>query len=241
MDTLKDIIADLHVFIYGGIATLPLTIAGTMMILGLFTANYAMLFFLLGYLIGVPLIAWGINFIGGAIFEGKSFNPFRATSTDICKIIVPYTSLNSPVGVKEQTVITSTWTAMIAFFTGYIFTNGINLYNRETPDTTVTITTDAGSDISNKVASRKTQAMIAMASVLFFAIVIFGYRLYTGCDTITGLIITIILFSLAGNGWYKALAGVGQDRLSDLFGIANRLLSPGAIMNGPIACVPIRS
>jgi fumarylacetoacetase len=30
-----------------------------------------------------------------------------------------------------------------------------------------------------------------------------------------------------------------RNRLSDIFGIANRLLSPSAIENGPIACVPI--
>jgi hypothetical protein len=54
-----------------------------------------------------------------------------------------------------------------------------------------------------------------------------------------GMILTTVLFIYAGHGWYKLLSKVGEDRLSDVFGIANRLLPPSAIVNGPIACVPI--
>jgi hypothetical protein len=55
------------------------------------------------------------------------------------------------------------------------------------------------------------------------------------------MILTTIGFIFMGHGWYKALSKVGQDRLSDLFGIANRLLPPSAINNAPIACVPVPS
>jgi hypothetical protein len=41
-----------------------------------------------------------------------------------------------------------------------------------------------------------------------------------------------------GVSWYYALSSVGEDRLSDLFGIANRLLLPKVFRNGPIACLP---
>jgi hypothetical protein len=53
------------------------------------------------------------------------------------------------------------------------------------------------------------------------------------------MIVTILLFGYIGRSWYRLLASVGEDRLSDLFGIANRLLPPSAIENKPIACVPI--
>jgi len=43
---------------------------------------------------------------------------------------------------------------------------------------------------------------------------------------------------VSGYYWYSMLSGIGQDRLSDLFGIANRLLPPSAITNGPVACIP---
>ena len=61
MESLKSIVSDIRVFLYGGIVTLPLTIAGTMMILGLFTANYAILFFLLGFLVLTPFAAAVLN------------------------------------------------------------------------------------------------------------------------------------------------------------------------------------
>jgi hypothetical protein len=239
MDSLKDIISDIRVFLYGGILTLPLTIAGTLSILGLFTANYAILFFLVGFLILTPLSSTVLNFALGSLFEGKSFNPFKARTSDVCKLVIPYSTLKAPVGISEENVVSSSWVAMVSFFIGYIFTNALQLYNRESEDTTITVTTTSASDLDKMVTNRKSQAIIAMASTVVFALIVLGFRYYTGCESITGMILTSFIFVFGGHGWYKALSKVGQDRLSDLFGIANRLLTPGAINNGPIACVPI--
>jgi hypothetical protein len=235
---LQDIISDIRVFLYGGIVTLPLTIAGTLSILGLFTANYAILFFLLGFLILTPLMASVLNFVLSAIFDGKSFNPFKAKFGDLCNLVIPFSTL--PLGTRgDETVISSSWVAMITFFIGYIFTNGLELYNRETPDTTLTITSTSASDLSKMVTNRKTQAIIAMISTIVFALIVLGFRYYSGCESIWGLILTTFIFVFTGHGWYKALSNIGEDRLSDLFGIANRLLPPSAINNAPIACIPL--
>ena len=128
---------------------------------------------------------------------------------------------------------------MISFFIGYIFTNGLELYNRETQDTTITVTSTSASDLSKMVTNRKTQAIIAMISTIVFALIVFGFRYYSGCESTLGMILTSVVFIFGGHGWYKLLSTVGQDRLSDLFGIASRLLPPSAINNSPIACVPI--
>jgi hypothetical protein len=239
MDSLRDIVSDIRVFLYGGILTLPLTIAGTLSVLGLFTANYAILFFLLGFLIITPLSASIINFILGSVFEGKSFNPFRARTSDVCKLVIPYTTLKNSVPSADSNVVSSSWVAMIAFFTGYIFTNALELYNRETQDSSINVTGTSASDINTMVTNRKTQAIIALISIVVFAVIVLGFRYYTGCESIMGMILTVLIFVFSGNGWYKALSSVGQDRLSDLFGIANRLLPPSAINNAPIACVPV--
>ena len=45
-------------------------------------------------------------------------------------------------------------------------------------------------------------------------------------------------FGAMGYFWYKLLSLVGEDRLSDLFGIANRLMPPGAYGSGPMVCLP---
>jgi hypothetical protein len=238
MESLKDIISDIRIFLYGGVLTLPLTIAGTLSILGLFTANYAILFFLLGFLILVPLSAQILNFSLGAIFVGKSFNPFKAKTGDICKLVIPYNTIPIASG-EDASVISSPWIAMVTFFIGYIFTNGLELYNREAQDNTITVTNTSASDLNTMLTNRKSQAIIAMVSTIVFALIVLGFRFYTGCESTWGMILTSFLFVFAGHGWYKALSKVGQDRLSDLFGIANRLLPPGAINNAPIACVPV--
>jgi hypothetical protein len=79
-----------------------------------------------------------------------------------------------------------------------------------------------------------------MGSVLFFALLVVGFRLYSGCENIYSVILTFLAFVYAGHGWYRMLASVGEDRLSDLFGIANRLLAASATQSGTIACIPIR-
>jgi hypothetical protein len=55
------------------------------------------------------------------------------------------------------------------------------------------------------------------------------------------MVLTCITFFTLGYSWYLLLSSVGEDRLSDLFGIANRLLPPAAIQNKPIACIPTPS
>lgn len=240
MDSLRGIISDIRIFLYGGILTLPLTIAGTLSILGLFTANYAILFFLLGYLVLTPVVALGLNTALEAIFSYTSFNPFKATFGDICKVVIPFSQL--PIGsgtTSDKTVISSSWVAMVAFFIGYIFTNGIELYNRESPATTLTVTSTAASDLDKKVTNRKSQAIIAMISTIVFGLIALGFRYYSGCESMLGMILTTFAFIFAGHGWYKVLSTVGEDRLSDLFGIVNRLLPPSAINNAPIACIPV--
>ena len=60
-DSLKNIISDIRIFLNGGMNSLPMALAGTMLLIGLFTAHYAMLFFLIGFLIIVPFTSWGVN------------------------------------------------------------------------------------------------------------------------------------------------------------------------------------
>jgi len=243
MNSLQNLISDSRVFLYGGIQTLPLTIGGTLLILGLFTANYAILFFLLGFLMVVPLISKLLNVTLESLLLNfpNVLNQFRVKTSDICKVVVPFTTLQNPVRGQEEYVIFSSWLAMILFFVGYLFTNAFELFNRDASQILLNVNTSNQSDVETKTTTRKSQAMIAMASILFFGLIIIGYRLYSGCENGLGVLITALLFSYLGSVWYRLLASVGEDRLSDLFGIANRLLPPSAIENKPIACIPIRT
>ena len=72
---------------------------------------------------------------------------------------------------------------------GYIFTNGLELYNREAVDTTITVTSSSASDLNTMVTNRKSQAIIAMVSIIVFALIVFGFRFYTGCESTLGMIL----------------------------------------------------
>jgi dipeptide/tripeptide permease len=126
---------------------------------------------------------------------------------------------------------------MTLFFFGYMIQNAISLLNKE-PEGDVEVD-------DSKIATRKTQALMALFAMILVLLFVVYYRLKTGCepyhDPITiavGVFVAAAAFG-AGIGWYHMLGIVGQDRLSDLFGIANRLLAPGAMKNGPVACVPV--
>lgn len=249
MDTLKDIISDIRVFMYGGIATLPLTLAGTLLLIGSFTANYAILFFLVGFLLLVPASVWILNkltYFLALLLSSTGIGPiisfvnlFKVRSADICNLVIPFGEINnSSSAAREDYQLISFWLGMLAFFVGYLIKNAIQLYSRESPNNEIEITDKSVQSIANKITNRKSQAMLSIGSIVIFFMISFGIRVYTGCESMKAFVISL-LFMYAGNKWYELLSSIGEDRLSDLFGIANRLLPPSAIKNDPIACVPI--
>lgn len=238
MESLRGIINDIRIFMYGGLRTLPFTLAGTMLILGLMSANYAILFFLLGFIVLVPLASTILNYTADALFPATWF---KATQNDVCKLVIPYATLannsnsssNTPV-----TVFTTVWTSMMAFFFGYILMNGIQLINVPSEESEE-INNDPTQQQTGSKGNRISQAIISIVTSVLALLVVFGFRLYTGCETKLGLLFTILIFGWLGVSWYYGLSLIGQNRLSDLFGIANRLLPASAMQNGPVACLPI--
>ena len=230
MDTLQDIVSDVRIFLYSGAASLPLSLAGTFLLLGLFTANYAMLFFLTGFLVGVPLLTFLINL-------GVEISPewMRAKTGDVCSLVIPFLAASD-----SSYHIVSQWMAMICFFFGYMIHNAIVLLFREPePTGAIELTAKQVTELERKASYRMTQAIISLVSIVIIAFVFFYLRWQTGCENYFGFFFAIFVFIPAGYLFYNMLSLVGQDRLSDLFGIANRLLAPGAIANGPVVCLPI--
>jgi len=116
--------------------------------------------------------------------------------------------------------------------------NASQLLSKESPDESLLVTSD-GATISKKIINRKSQALMSLFSIIVFSIVVIYFRYSTGCDSFIGIILTLALSGTTGFVWYSILSLIGQDRLSDLFGIANRLLPPSAVQNQPIACMPV--
>lgn len=233
MDSIQGVLSDIRVFLYSGVQTLPLTLAGTMLLLGLFTANYAMLFFLGGFLVAVPLVNYVLNSVLTALLPDAPY--LKARTGDVCTLVIPFGASSN----ESHTHVISQWMAMVSFFFGYFFRNSVKLMMREAePTGAVEVSEKDVKELESKTSYRKTQALISLLSTIVIAVIIFILRYRTGCESVVGFFLALVGYGIAGHFWYNALSAVGQDRLSDLFGIANRLLAPGAIVSGPVACIP---
>ena len=233
MESVKGIITDMQSFLYGGVLSLPLVMGGTMLILGLFTANYAMLFFLVGFLVLAPLAAGLLDFLCQLCPSSWT----EIMRSDICRVIQPFTTLQNPLGKQEaSTSVVTPWLTMTTFFLGYMGANAIQLYTR--PATTdPNLTLDPSDKPDTRVIARTSQSMLSIVSVVLLLFVVLWFRYKIGCESVIGMLLTTAAGGAMGYGWYQALSAVGQDRLSDLFGMANRLLPPSAFKNGPVACM----
>jgi len=227
MDSLRGIISDLHVFLYGGMRTLPITLAGAMVILGLFTANYAMMFFLAGFMIATPIASGILNKIADYLVATFDLDMFKAKTSDICKVVIPYSTMTNPSKVENTSIFCTTSYAMICFFLGYMLTNAIALYKQPVED---------GAD-PTKVSNRTSHAVLAIASIIVFGLICIGFRVYAGCEPTVGLVIGLIAFGALGYGWYNMLSKPSAGRLADLFGISNRILPASATSDKPMACI----
>jgi hypothetical protein len=212
-DTLLALVDDFKVFIMTGIQTLPMSIAGTLIVLGFGTANYPMLFFLVGMLLIAPLVPFLINFAADDTWK------------------VP----GCGIAPGQDSYILSQWVVMVYFFLGYMMTNAITLYQMPATDPAD----------PQKTALRQSQCVMGIIALLI-CMVAFGVIRLWGCNLATNRGLTIGLTILAaiigagmGVGWYYLLDTSASGRLADLFGIANRLLSPSAFVNEPVGCVAI--
>jgi len=208
-DSLLAIVDDFKVFAMSGIQTLPLSLAGTLLVLGFGTANYPMLFFLVGMLLVAPAFPFLINFIADDSWSANG-----------CGIV--------PGNTKY---IMSQWVVMAYFFLGYMMTNAIKLY--QLPPT-------EPSD-PEKTSLRQSQCIMGIL-VIVACMVLFGVIRLLSCGDgkmMAMTVVTAIYGAVAGWGWYSLLNTSATDRLADLFGIANRLLTPSAFVNEPVGCVAV--
>jgi len=212
-DTLLALVDDFKVFIMTGIQTLPMSIAGTLLVLGFGTANYPMLFFLVGMLFVAPLLPFIVN-----IFADDTW---KVAGCGIAQ--------------DQDNYIISQWVVMVYFFLGYMMTNAALLYQMPATEPAD----------PQKTALRQSQCTMGMIA-LVICMVAFGVIRLWGCNLATNsgwsigmTFLAAIMGTGIGVGWYYLLNTSASGRLADLFGIANRLLSPSAFVNEPVGCVPV--
>lgn len=227
--SLFNIVSDTREFIMAGVRAFPTAFAATALFVGLFSANYAMLFFLIGLLMLAPIANALLNWLFGFVVPTN----WLGNGAAICNLVLKDSDF---VKTFDRKVI-SDWWALTAFIIGYLMTNAVSLYQLPV-QYPANPTADVQKQTDEKAMLRKSRAVTAMVVIAVAALALFAFRFMSSCDGIFGLVVGGGLIGGLAYGWFVALSKVGQDRLSDLFGVANRLLSPFALANEPVACLP---
>lgn len=212
-------------FLTHGIRILPLIMGFTSLVYGVGVGNIAFAFIAAGLLLLVPIVST----IGDAMFSsllgaipGVPLSFYQHPSSPECGI------LTAP---PQGTFITSTmsyWTTAVSFFFSYFIFNAITLFDRPAVKTAS----------HEKVQARKVQSAMAIvvAAIMFLLLVI--YRLRIRCESPIGLLLGVSGGGYLGYLWFEWLKSCSGDRLVDLFGIANRILSADR-SSAPQVCVPV--
>jgi hypothetical protein len=234
--SLLTLIGDVKTFFLGGFLNMPMAITGTLLIVSLMTANYSMLFMAIGILLIVPIAWYVLHML--AELAGSTFNwpgGFGILKSDLSTFIPPYPVKATSDGFVYTGV--GLWAAMMMFILGYLLSNAMDLYTYESK-TPVLVSDSTRKMLEEGTSNRKSQAVVSIAIIAIIILTIVAYRLINGMDPIFSGLIGMILLLLAGGGWYRALASQTEGRLSDVFGIANRILKPMAMQDEPLACLP---
>lgn len=217
-------IVKIREFIIHGFRILPIVLGSFAFIIGVGHANMAYFFLSVGIALIVPIVNMISNGIFGKIFSygvPEALYKIKAQPASGCSVFGEFANTGDTV---------SYWLAALVFFVSYMFINAFNLYNRPAQPNAP----------ENKVDARKTQAAMAMAIILLFGIGMLLYRFFTTtCETVLGLPVSFAVFIPLAYYWYSLLVSCSGDRLTDLFGVVNRIMvepknsGPGAV------CLPI--
>jgi len=123
-------------------------------------------------------------------------------------------------------------------------TNAVKLYSVDKDNKIVDFTDKGVKSVNDsKVYNRKYRSFISIIMIAVLGVCIFSYRAFImKCEMkdLTEKIIyygTIFLYLFIGFGYYSSISLIQNGKMSDIFGISNRLLSPDAIINEPIGCI----
>lgn len=207
---------------YSGFMSLPLVLIGIILFLAASLGNLGLLMLSFGQILLVPLVVFGANMLHEFFFQGSPL--FSVASSAHCNL-VPSAPLGESLGMIG--VAPSHWSAQITFFFVFLMTNAMVLYNKPPTE---------GADPA-KVANRKAQTLTAflISFALFVALIVLRYTT-TGCETIVGTALGILIVAPIANGWYH-LAALCGARDADVFGILQKILPQNMKDEPPMTCV----
>ena len=202
--------------------SLPILLFGWALFVGSTTGNIGLLVLALGHATVAPLATWILHTIAGFFGDWGKVN-FTVPASATCSMLPG--GYVDPSGREYS--IPSYWLAQVVFFFGFLLSNAQSILDMPA----------APNAPAEKVERRKSQAQMVQVLGWIFLIVFVAIRvLVMGCETPFGVVIGGLAFWWIGNGWYK-LARECSARDSDIFGIVQGILPPGASDPPPMTCV----
>lgn len=200
---------------------LPMLLFGWSLFVGSTTGNIGLLVLAFGQATVTPLATWILHTIAGFFGEsGKAY--FTVPAGTSCNILPG--GYADPIDVQYS--FPSYWLAQIFFFFGFLLSNAYAVLNMP----------EAPNAPAEKVERRKSQAQLVLIMSSVFLLLFLGGRAVMGCETIAGVLVGGVVFFSIGMGWYQ-LARECSARDSDIFGIVQGILPPGASDPPPMTCV----
>ena len=117
-----------------------------------------------------------------------------------------------PGGTEQFTNFPSLWITLSTFFATYIFTNAFQIYS-EAPAPGVSL---------NKISvqQRKSMGLISMVAVSILFIFLLMARYNTSCESIGGLLISLLFGMGCGYAWWRILCACpGSSNYADIHGV----------------------
>jgi hypothetical protein len=214
------LLAQVRITLLLAFKSLPLLLIGFIGFLAIGLGNMGLFMLFIGHAVLVPIVT--------EISHALTNSPSNLTTYNDVSQLVPVMPANgASFNMGPVNVVPSYWMAHISFFFGYILMNAVMIY--------VAVPHKTASPAA--VASRKSRAATLIATSVILLVTLTMMRIsLTGNETFTGVTVAVLALGFAGVGWYK-LAEVCGARNSDIFGIAQQMVSQDTAASKPVTCV----
>jgi hypothetical protein len=236
---LTDTLYRIKEFIVSGLHSLPMILTTVSLVLACSTANtgFAILFVFLAVVVpfgvavlnmAAPLLQKIFNFVNDNFINKEKPINWSMSGADVCKIA----PLLGAATANDASIsgYPTFWTGIVSFFFGFVFANGLALFQYASNDKVPTEKSDA----------RKMHAVVGMTLSVALYIILMIWRYISGCESGTGLGILLALgIAVGGFFLFQSINNCGLLRVIDIFGIGARLLPASATAEPTQICFPL--
>ena len=204
---------------------MPIVMSVFALFAGAGVANVSYLFLALGLILVVPVVRAVTNPLFGMLFGAiPAINQtlYKIEAGADCSVL-------GGKATSPEVMVPSYWWASVVFFGTYILLNAVDMVSFESPATAP----------ANKVQARKAHAGMAIVIVIVLTAAMLIYRWTAGCETVLGAVIGTVGYSLLGYAWFSLLKVCTNSNMTDLFGIASRLMPERDAQERGSICYPI--